>query len=505
MAGPSVEQVGAGSQPHVPLGTKLLFGSGSVAEGVKNTAFNVFLLFYYNQVLGLPGTWTGAAIFLALCVDAVADPVIGSLSDGWRSRLGRRHPFMYAAPVPMALAFALLFRPPAGLADGALFAWLLVFAICVRVAMTLYMLPSNALVPELTPHYDERTSLVSYRFLFGWLGGLVASQLGYLHYFASAAGATDGLLEGGRYAGFGGACAILVGGSILVSAAGTHHLIPRLAQPSGEAPFSWTRFRTEVGEVLQSRSYRMLVGAALFAYVAAGFSDVVGLYVNKYFWELSQEQMALLVYGLVGAVLAGVAVARPLTERLDKKTAALALAGFAFSIAPLPIFLRLLGLFPENGDPWLLPLVTGHTVLLVASVVAIGITVSSMLADVADETELATGKRQEGMLSATISFTAKATSGLGGLVAGVALDLIDFPRGAAPGTVEPAKVAALGLAVGPGLMLLYLATLGFLARYGITRARHREIVDALARRRLGTGAEPAVRGPSGGSAPGAGL
>jgi Na+/melibiose symporter-like transporter len=113
-----------------------------------------------------------------------------------------------------------------------------------------------------------------------------------------------------------------------------------------------------------------------------------------------------------------------------------------------------------------------------------------MLADVADESELATGKRQEGMLSATISFTTKATSGLGGLVAGVALDLIDFPRGAAPGSVDPAKVAALGLAVGPGLILLYLATLAFLARYGITRERHREIVDALARRRVDEGVRP---------------
>jgi Na+/melibiose symporter-like transporter len=490
MAGSSVEQVGGGSQPRVPLSTKLFFGSGSVAEGVKNTVFNVFLLFYYNQVLGLPGTWTGAAIFLALCVDAVADPVIGSLSDGWRSRFGRRHPFMYAAPVPMAVAFALLFRPPDGLSHAQLFGWLLTFAVCVRVSMTLYMLPSNAMVPELTPHYDERTSLVSYRFLFGWLGGIVVSQLAYLHYFASAAGATDGLLQAARYAGFGGACALLVGGSILVSAAGTHRLIPQLALPGDVGRFSWHRFRGEVGDVLQSRSYRVLIGAALFASVAGGFSDVVGLYVNKYFWELSQEQMALLVYGLVGAVLIGVAIARPLTERLDKRTAALGLAGFGIAIGPLPIFLRLLGLFPENGDPRLLPIIVGHTMLVVACVVAIGITVGSMLADVADESELATGKRQEGMLSATISFTTKATSGLGGLVAGVALDLIDFPRGAAPGSVDPAKVAALGLAVGPGLILLYLATLAFLARYGITRERHREIVDALARRRVDEGVRP---------------
>ena len=107
-----MRQPAPGSQRRVPLATRVLFGVGSIAEGVKNTAFNVFLLFYYNQVLGVSGTLTGTAIFLALCVDAVADPLIGSLSDGWRSRLGRRHPFMYAAALPMAVCFALLFLPP---------------------------------------------------------------------------------------------------------------------------------------------------------------------------------------------------------------------------------------------------------------------------------------------------------------------------------------------------------------------------------------------------------
>jgi GPH family glycoside/pentoside/hexuronide:cation symporter len=83
---------------------------------------------------------------------------------------------MYAAPVPMALAFALLFRPPPGLSHAGLFAWLATFAVGVRIALTLYMLPSNAMVPELTASYDERTSLVSWRFLFGWLGGIVVSR-----------------------------------------------------------------------------------------------------------------------------------------------------------------------------------------------------------------------------------------------------------------------------------------------------------------------------------------
>ena len=70
----------------VPTRTRILFGIGSVSEGTKNTVFNTFLLFYYNQILGVSGTLSGAAIFIALCVDAITDPLVGSLSDHTHSR-----------------------------------------------------------------------------------------------------------------------------------------------------------------------------------------------------------------------------------------------------------------------------------------------------------------------------------------------------------------------------------------------------------------------------------
>ena len=489
----SVRQPAPRSQRRVPFATRVLFGLGSVAEGVKNIAFNVFLLFYYNHVLGVSGTWTGTAIFLALCVDAVADPLVGSLSDGWRSRLGRRHPFMYAAALPMAVCFALLFLPPDGLSERGLAAWLLVFAVGVRISMTLYMLPSNAMVPELTSDYDERTELVAWRYLFGWLGAIGISLVGYLWFFASRGG-VDGRLEASRYAGFGLVCAVTVATAILASAAGTHRLIPSLARPTDGPGFSLARFAGELRGVLAIGSYRTLIGAALFAAVAGGFSDVVGLYVNTFFWGFTSAQIAVLVYGLIPGVILSFLVARPLSERFDKKRASLGLAGFAIFFGPLPIFLRLLGWMPENGDRLLLPLILCHGVVAVACVVSIGITVSSMLADVADEGELSTGKRQEGMFNATISLAMKSTSGLGGLFAGITLDLIDFPRGAEPGTIAPEKVEALGMAVGPGLLALFLVTLVFLSRYPITRARHREILDALDRQRREGAGSDATRG-----------
>ena len=86
----------------VPLRTKLFYGVGSVAYGVKDNGFSFFLLLYYSQVLGLSPTLAGTALMLALLVDAISDPLVGYISDNWHSKWGRRHPFMYFAALPLA-------------------------------------------------------------------------------------------------------------------------------------------------------------------------------------------------------------------------------------------------------------------------------------------------------------------------------------------------------------------------------------------------------------------
>jgi hypothetical protein len=83
--------------------TRFFYGLGSVAFGVKDNGFSYMLMLFYNQVLGVPAKLVALALLTALVFDAVIDPVIGHLSDNLRSRWGRRHPFMYAAALPVAL------------------------------------------------------------------------------------------------------------------------------------------------------------------------------------------------------------------------------------------------------------------------------------------------------------------------------------------------------------------------------------------------------------------
>jgi Na+/melibiose symporter-like transporter len=238
-----------------------------------------------------------------------------------------------------------------------LFAWLTVFAVGVRVSLTLYAIPSNTMLPELTSDYDERTSLVSFRFLLGWIGGLAVAQMGYLHFFAPSAEYGDGRLDPGAYGAFAGASALLVFTAILVCSLGTHRLIPTLRSASGEERLTPRRFTQLLRQVLGNRAYRILLGAGLFSAVAGGFVDVIGLYIHTYFWEFTTDEIAVLVWGLLLSLLLAFTLTRPVTARFDKKRTALGLAAFAIIWGPLPIMLRLVEWMPPNGDPLLLSLI----------------------------------------------------------------------------------------------------------------------------------------------------
>ena len=477
----------------MPLGKQLThtaYGFGQLAEGIKNSSFELFVFFYYTQVLGLPGWMGGLAGAVALIVDAFIDPLIGSLSDSTRTRWGRRHPYMYAAALPMGIFFFLLFNPPAGLSALGLFAWLTVFSVLVRASMTLYSIPSNAMVAELTPHYDERTSLVGFRYLFGWIGGGFITALAYLWLLAPGGRASDGLRDAAGYAPWSLTGACMIAGAILLCALGTHRLIPTLKSPPLGERFSLRRLEGEVREALGNPSYRTLVVASLFASVGGAFTDVFGLYMNTYFWAFTPEQLAAFLPGIVFGVAAGVASARPISVRFDKRSAALFLSTASVLIGPLPVFLRLAHLTPPNGSAQLLAALVAHAAFMVACAVAIGILIGSMISDTIDQNELANGTRREGIFSSAIAFSAKAASGFGTLLAGMSLDLIAFPRpvpGAPPPEIAAQQATALGWIVGPGLMGLWLCTLWFLSRYRLTRAEHARIVTELAQRAAQSG------------------
>jgi Na+/melibiose symporter-like transporter len=478
-------------RPALGFGTKLAYGFGQAGEGLKNGAFGVFLFFYYNQVLALSGTYAGLAVGIALMFDAVTDPLAGSLSDNWRSKLGRRHPFMYMAALPLAVAFYLLFNPPGDLSQFELFLWLLTFAVLTRAAMTLYHVPHIALGAELTDDFDERTTVVAFRQFFSTFGQLAAFVIGFALFFYESPDLPRGQFRVEAYAPFAMTLGLLMVVSILVSARGTQHRIPHLAQPTGpperlSVVQMVVRMFREIGEALQNRSFAWLFSGVLIVFMMVGVDSALNLHMNTYFWELSPSGNTLFFAATPIGVMLGAFVAGRLNMIFDKKPSVVFGTAWWALCQIVPVVLRLIGWFPENGtDALLITLVIIKFVQGVGVVQAL-ITFGSMVADIVDEHELKTGRRQEGIFFASVSFSGKFTTGIGNVVGGIALDLISWPRGVAIQTaadVPPETIAWLGLVYGPIVAGFGVVSVWCYTKHHLNRERHQQIVRELTARR----------------------
>src|SRR6204780_2970479 len=109
--------------------------SGVPTTGIISNGIDYFLFFFYSQVVGLSAALTGLALAIALTFDALCNPLMGYLSDNWRSRLGRRHPFMYASILPLTVLYVLVWYPPAdSRSQWSSFGYLLAVLISLRLS-----------------------------------------------------------------------------------------------------------------------------------------------------------------------------------------------------------------------------------------------------------------------------------------------------------------------------------------------------------------------------------
>ncbi len=468
------------SSPPIKTSTRFFYGLGGVALGLKDNGFSYLLLIFYNQVVGLPAATVGLAVMLALVIDAMIDPVIGQVSDGFRSRWGRRHPFMYASAVPVALTYLLIWNPPLGWSHDALFIYLIVTAILVRTFLALFEIPSAALAPELTTDYHGRTKLLAFRALFIWYGALIMTLLTFQVFLKATADYPTAQLNPAGYSLYGWVSAATMFFVIVASALGTHDQIPRLRVPPVRKIGAWRTLKEMAGSITDTTFLPLLL-AGIFNAMGYGLSVALNLYFNTFFWGLTAKQIAVFVFAQFISSALAVTLATPLSRKFGKRNAAILSKTLAFAIGVTPITLSLLGLFPENGHPAVLPILFIQTMVSVTFASIAAVLHSSMIADVVEATELRNGRRSEGLFFAANIFVAKAVSGIGIFASSMVLLVIGFPEQAVPGEVSEAVVRNLGLVYLPALGVIYLMAILCLNFFRITRQSHEATLEALAK------------------------
>ena len=480
------------------LSTKVAFGFGQLGEALFMGLTIAFVPIFYNQAVGLSAELVGAALFVGIFSDAISDPLIGSISDRWRSkRFGRRHPFLFVSAPPLALCLYMLFQPPEALIaipagetlpdQWPLFAWMTCWLLLGRFFLTLYIVPHLALGAELSTDYNERASVYSYNAMFGFFFGPMVAFVAWTFFFAGEGiRVADGALVAGQlnpanYQGIAILAAIGIVVGVWTCAWFTLRQVKDLPQPPLDLPpFRFTTVFVEVYEAFRNKSYVTLMIGYFCLSMTLGHAESTNTIIYTFYWELLPDQIRWFsFYQTVGFVI-GAFMAPLLIRRIQKRPLVIiAVLGYGI-VHPLPYLLRMVGLWPDNGMEPLLPMLLVWVVLATWCLGALNVCVMSMLADLVDEHQLTSGRRQEGIFYSARIFFAKASNSVSSFLAGITLAYYaQLPPNSIPGELDDDILYRMGL-------LVVIFSIGavvaawFYSRYALDKKRVQEIQEELA-------------------------
>ena len=457
---------------------KFFYASGAVANGVKTDAFTFFLLFFYSNVIGLTPGLASLAIFIALIVDAFTDPIMGVISDRTNHRLGRRHPYFLLGIIPMGLSYFMLFSIQSSwnLSQQQLFLWMLTFTILTRLGMTIFDVPHRSLGSEMSRSYTERTSIFAAREMFGWAGGLFNAFLAYIVFFKDTPDYIPGTKnpEPWIYYGMTGASIMCI--SVLVTYFGT--LKYRSNTKVETQVFNLKLIFSQILIALKNKSFLIFFFGYLFIAVSWGMASSLQIYMNTYFWEFKSIMIASFLGIYVLATFTAFLVVPRLVQIYEKKNILLFAITFAAIIPPIPIYLNMTNILPSSGSWNLFFAIIPFIYIANCCLASSAIIRESMLGDISDEVELESKIGQQGLMYASSSLIGKLNTGLGILMAGLALEFIDFPQGI---KVDPNSDQIFNLAMiqGPLVAVLMIIPFGIFSLYKIDRNRHENILAQL--------------------------
>ena len=447
---------GARAQGRLPITTKLLYGAGDIGVALSMSAMVTYLLFFYTDVAGLGVGLAGLVSGIARFWDAIVDPPMGYISDKTRTRIGRRRFWFGIAAIPLGASVYAVFSPPIGLTQLELFGWMLTAYLSAYLFFTMFLTPYYALGAELSDDPEERTQIVAIRIAFQFIGSFVG---GFMPILALRFG---GARQGyGHVAGVFGAVAAA---AILLAFFGARERTVKV-----ESKPSFGNFWKGLRGSLSNRPFRILLISFVAMSVGAGVSQSVLVYALIYWLKFKQSDVGLLIPAVLAAATLSLIFWTFLSARIGKARTLQALFVYMTIFMSAAYFL-----VPFKPLVW--------TILIFQGFGFGGYMVAgSLLADVLDHDELATGEQRGGAFFGFWTFASKFGAGIGPPVVGLVLWLAGY----APNHVQsPRVIEVLRLLFGPISALFFLAAAIIIHRFPLSRQAHLEIQREVHRRRL---------------------
>ena len=441
-----------------------------------NDFLSMFLLYYYNQVLGLSAALAGLALFISVVFDAISDPVIAYWSDRHKGAFGRRIPFMFVGVIPMSLSCLALFALKIGETQWILFAQLTALIVTFRVSQTIFAVPRYALGVELYKDYSQRNQLIGADRIFEIAGtGLCLGPILLLmpdwdqaHVYPWAALWVSLLLASSAYLG-----------TVKLSAVEKNYLA--LDQTGKSTSFSIPMLVSEVKSLLTNRNWMTLLIAFLFFSVNGGIQGSDSIYLNNYLFKFAPSDL----FWAGPIAIGGGVIAALLTWRVAKgrNKRNLVIISGALGLVVNPLLIGFMAsdyyfgydLAPIAGGGvlsalwWLWAF---HGFFSGALWTFFSILMVSMFADVVEEHQTSTGSRSDGLVLVGRNLVTKLVGSVGVLIAGFMIKWAGFDDANTPELKEIAvhKFVVIKISV---MCVLVPMALACLTRYSLSEDQHR--------------------------------
>ncbi len=400
--------VASGSE-QLKFSEKLGYGLGDTASNFYFQVFNIFLLYYYTDVFGIPAAAIGTMFLVTKIVDAASDPIMGLIADRTNTRWGKFRPYILWAAIPYAVLGYAMFAGPE-LSDSGKLVYAYVTYTLMMLAYTAINVPYSALMGVISPSSIERTKVASYRFIcaFGaaWLIGTFVTPL-------------KNILGGGDEAlGFRltmGIFAVVSVALFWVCFATTKERVQPVREKSD--------MRGDIKALMSNGPWLALFAAAIFTLMNVAVRNGTILYYFKYYVGddgtaifLIFDKTAVFMSTGLFAMIIGTALTSTLCKYFEKRAMLItltilnALTMGLFYITPpdqygLMVAINCIG-----------TLIIGPTPALVWS----------MYTDTADYGEWKTGRRITGLTFSSLQFAQKLGLAVGAGLAGIILGMFGF-------------------------------------------------------------------------------
>lgn len=438
----------------LPIHSKLAYGVGGLTDFFFVNLIQAMAVPIFAIALGFDPFLLGIALAAARLVGALSDPIIGYSSDNLRWSKGRRKPFIFIGALVGALVMPLVWVLPAGDAYYQ-FGYLVVVLSIMAFLHSVFNVPYGALGYELSPDYDERSSVFAWKYYVGMAGVLLA---GWFYWFTLLP-IFENEVAGVRWLSLIGGLVMVIGAlAVLI---GNHEISENLnlADKTEKSPVAAFK------ETLHNRQFLLIQGALIAVALGTGVDGTIGMYLHVHYTCEGDKEFASLIGGVGGtlatlSIFLAVPLALGVSNNYGKREAAL----FGLGVLLVAIFAMPWCISPNN--PWLVVIVW---VLATFGSQCAAVMYGAMVADICDEDEVKTRMRREGSYAAAGSFLGKLTQVFVLVLSGLMPRLAGYVDTSIPPNIDQLQWMKAWLMITD--LLGVLVAIGLLYFYALDRAR----------------------------------